>query len=83
MLVLLNGVADAEWLAGMDVIEKMGAVEHDTVHYLAAGVIDQLKLYMLIVAPHECASAEIHHTPRAEYRFVVSGSERVELAQKA
>ena len=78
MLVLLDGVANIEGLAGMDVVEVPRHIEGYAVDYLARGVIDQLQLDVLQVLAHQHASAKVLDVARAECRLLVAGSVGVE-----
>lgn len=81
VFVILDGVADVEPLAGMDVVEEVGLVEGDAVEDLAGGVIHQFELDMFELSADKLGGAEVHHVAGAEYRFVVARTEWVETAQ--
>lgn len=81
MLVVLDGVADVEAFAGVDVGEEMGFVEGDAVEDLAGGVIHQFELDMFELSADKLGGAEVHHVAGAEHRFVVARAEWVETAQ--
>ena len=82
VFVLLNRVADAERFARMDVLEVLCAVEHDAVHDLAACLVNEVELDVLVVSSDEFRRSEVGHSACAEHRLVVARSKGVEVAQK-
>ena len=77
--VLLDGIADVEWLAGLDVLKEAGHTEGNTIHDAFAAVIDHLELDVLIVAANEFACSEIQHIARDEDRLLILRPKGVEL----
>lgn len=61
VLVVLDGVADVEPLAGMDGLEEVGLVEGDAVEDLSGGVVDKFELDVLELSAHQFGGAEVHH----------------------
>lgn len=83
MLVFLNGVADIERFARVDVVEILTFVEGYAVKHFSGCVVDKFKFDMLQMAPNEFACAEVHYTPGTEYRLLVSGAEWIEFSKQA
>ncbi len=83
MLVLLYRIADVKRLACMDMFKVLAHIERDTVHDLSRCVVDKLKLDVLKVLSYKLACSEIEYTARAEHRFLIAGTEGIELTQQS
>lgn len=81
MLVFLNGIADIEWLARMDVLEVLGHIEGDAIYNTPGGIIDQFELDVLKIATNEATRSEILHATGAECWDTVARAEWSEEAQ--
>ena len=67
----------------MDMFKVLAHIERDTVHDLSRCVVDKLKLDVLKVLPYKLACSEIEYTARAEHRFLIAGTEWIELTQQS
>ncbi len=61
-------------------VEILRRVERDAVEHLARRIVDHFELDMFAEFAYEFARAEVGDAARAEYRFCVARSERIELA---
>ena len=79
MSVLLDGIADIERLACLDVVIESGHAKGDAIHDALAAVIDHFKLDVLIVASNEFACPEVQHIACDEDWLVILRTEGIEL----
>ncbi len=63
-------------------VEVLGGIECYAAHHLARGVVDELQLDMLEVAPNELTGAEILYITGAEHRLLVARPERIEAPEQ-
>ena len=80
MFVVLNGVANIKWLLSVNIGEMLGHVEGNAIENFARRVINEFKLYVLLVLSHEFTCTEIHYTSCPEHRLGISGAVRIEFA---
>ena len=80
--VFFDGVADVEWLTGMDMVEVFCHIEGDAVDDASRCVIDKFEFDMLEFAAYEFASAVVAYVSGAENGLLVAWSERIEFAEQ-
>lgn len=79
--VLLDGVADVEGVFGLDETGLGTLAEGDAVHHVAALVVDELELDVLLFAADDFTGAVVEHVEGAEYGLGILGTEGVEALE--
>ena len=82
MMVFLNGKTDIKRFLRVDIVEILCTVKGNTVKYFSTRIINQFQFHMFQVTSHEFTCAKVYHSLGAEYRLVVSGTERIELVER-
>ena len=80
--VFFDGVADVEWITGMDMVEVFCHIEGDAVNDASRRVIYKFEFDVLEFAPHEFASTVVAYVSGAENGLLVAWSERIEFAEQ-
>ena len=79
MGVLLFGVTNIEWFAGVDMFEKLTHLKCAAIHDIFRLAIYQIQYHVFVLFSNKAACSVIGYTPGAENRLLVSRAERIKL----